>query len=427
MRNFIDNIRKYNLFVNLFSIIPFIFLFGVAINNFISVLMAFFGLYVLFYIKFNKLIFTKYFKFYSLFIFILITSSLFSELQIESLKTSVPYSLYFLYFVASIFIITKFDDIHYKILLNSIYLSFLIIITYASYEFFKLDYGDQLQLYFIRDNGLKSIFENRILGIYLIKIIPFFIGLKLYLKNKINKYDIGLISILFFLIVLSQHRTSIIISILVILMIFISYKDLRNIIFKILTLLALIIVLIYPVAKNSYQSVFDKTLNQIFKNNSLNAYPDHYVGHYSTTINMIKKNYILGIGPNLFKDLCSNKEYEHIYLTVKKTNGSIENLNSCSTHPHNYYLQIFSESGSLSFVLFLIFFIFLTKEYCFSLVKKNDCYNNPLYIACLITSICNFFPLSPSSDFFNTYINTIIYFPISFIIFFKLKNFNFFR
>ena len=426
MRNFTENIQKYNLFVILFSIIPFLFLFGVAINNFFSVLMAFFGFYALFYLKFNKLIFTKYFKFYSLFILILITSSLFSEHQLESLKTSVPYSLYFLYFVASIFIITKFDNNHYKILMISIYLSFLIIITYAIYEFFILDYNDQLEKYYIRKNGLKSIFENKILGIYLIKILPFFIGLKLYLKNKINKYDISLIAILFLLIILSHHRTSIIISIMVMFMIFISYKDLRNIILKILTLLALIIILIYPVAKNTYQTIFDKTYNQILKNDSLNPYPDHYMGHYSTTINMIKKNYLLGIGPNVFKDLCSNEEYEYIYSSIKKIDGPVENLNSCSTHPHNYYLQIFSESGFFSIIILSIFFIFLIKEYCFSFVKKNDFYDNPLYVACLITSICNFFPLSPTSDFFNTYINTIIYFPISFIIFFKLKNIKIF-
>ena len=69
----------------------------------------------------------------------------------------------------------------------------------------------------------------------------------------------------------------------------------------------------------------------------------------------------------MFRVLCSKEEYK-------------VNEFSCSTHPHNYYLQMLSENGIIGFLLIFIFFTIclynLIKElfirYYYKLKKIND-------------------------------------------------------
>lgn len=61
---------------------------------------------------------------------------------------------------------------------------------------------------------------------------------------------------------------------------------------------------------------------------------------------MFKKNIFFGIGPNNFRYLCDKKEFKH-------------SEDSCSTHPHNFYLQFLSELGLFGFAFIIIIFFIL--------------------------------------------------------------------
>ena len=229
------------------------------------------------------------------------------------------------------------------------------------------------------------------------------------------------------MIFLSYHRTSIIILFLFIFMTYIFIYELRKIISIIAALLAFIIFLTQILFVDFSDSVVSKTKKQIFSSSGIKLYPDHYLGHFNTSIKMIKKNLLLGTGPNTFKDLCSDKKYEYIYTEFIGKNSNLVKLNSCSTHTHNYYLQIFSEGGIFSFCLLIFFYFFIFKELVFCYLKKNSLNDNVLYKTCLISTFCNFFPFSPNVDFFNTYLNTVLYLPCIFILYFKLNNKGFFK
>ena len=75
---------------------------------------------------------------------------------------------------------------------------------------------------------------------------------------------------------------------------------------------------------------------------------------------------------------------------------------SCSTHPHNYSVQILAEVGVLGYIIFISFYFILIKNF-FNIIleKKNNKYKFPLY-SLLILNLINFMPLFPSGNFLIT-------------------------
>jgi O-antigen ligase len=115
------------------------------------------------------------------------------------------------------------------------------------------------------------------------------------------------------------------------------------------------------------------------------------------------------------------KEYlkDDIVVTYQK---KFSYLNGCNTHPHNLHLQVLSEIGLIGYLFFGIFIIYLV----ILLFKNYKNRNNIKFYReqyCLIISILiNLFPLIPSGNFFNNWMNFLFYLPIGFLIYFIRKN-----
>ena len=424
---YLNYLKNINIFSIILSFLPLFFIAGVALNNIYSVLMSFYGIYLFFFIKKYNYKKNLYLNLFLVFTILLIFSSLISDFKLESSKTSFPYLLYYFYFIASIHILNEWKEINFKYFVISIYISVIILFFFSIIQYFTLVRHDQGDLiYYYRYTGIKSLFENKILGIYLVKFFPLFIGLKIYLREKLRFYDYIIIFMIFLMMLFSYHRTSILIFLLFIFLTFILIKEFRNYFMSISILSILTFLVSIFLFPDLSKSIISKTKNQILTEKSINLYPEHYLGHYKTSIKMIKKNLISGTGPNTFKQLCSHKEYEIFYDEIINHNGETLKLNSCTTHTHNFYLQIFSESGVFTFLLLSFFYIFIFKELVLCLIGKNSIQDNQFYKICLICTLCNFFPFAPSVDFFNTYLNSILYMPCIFILYFKLKSKNFF-
>ena len=105
-------------------------------------------------------------------------------------------------------------------------------------------------------------------------------------------------------------------------------------------------------------------------------------GHYMSAKLMFRETF-LGVGTKRFKTECKKTKYYHY-------------TNSCANHPHNYYVQLFSETGIFggSFLVFiylvliklLIFFFYKGKNYDYSLVL-------------LIGLLAMFWPIAPHGNF----------------------------
>ena len=80
---------------------------------------------------------------------------------------------------------------------------------------------------------------------------------------------------------------------------------------------------------------------KVIYNFSDSAYGQIYLLSYQ----MIKDNFWSGIGLNNFTYLCNNDE---------KYKNKIKNYN-CVTHPHNFYIQWFVETGLFGLIIFIIY------------------------------------------------------------------------
>ena len=77
--------------------------------------------------------------------------------------------------------------------------------------------------------------------------------------------------------------------------------------------------------------------------------------YYFSALKMFKENYLFGIGPKLFRIKCSEERYKPF------ENVKVEDV--CSTHPHNTYIQLLSETGIIGFLLIFSLFILICYKF----------------------------------------------------------------
>ena len=119
---------------------------------------------------------------------------------------------------------------------------------------------------------------------------------------------------------------------------------------------------------------------------------------------MFKDQPILGHGPKMFRKLCKDKKY-----AVGKV--------PCSTHPHNFYIQLLAETGIIGF-LFLFGALSYVILISFQQLKSIICrQKRPLtdYQVCLLAGILiSVWPFSPNGNFFNNWLMVVYSLPIGF-------------
>jgi len=80
----------------------------------------------------------------------------------------------------------------------------------------------------------------------------------------------------------------------------------------------------------------------------------------------------------------------------------------CSTHPHNYYLELLNDTGLLGTLILIcaVFYLITNKFFNFKYYEKNEKF---LFICLLIIIIAEFFPLRSSGSFFSTTNSSFIF------------------
>ena len=131
--------------------------------------------------------------------------------------------------------------------------------------------------------------------------------------------------------------------------------------------------------------------------------------HFLTSYEIFKKNPIIGSGIRTYRFECS-KDY-------------LKNINSkaverrCSTHPHNFYFEILSDTGILGIGFFIFFLLLVIKKIVFSYYQKiSD--NNLLISVCLFSFF--FWPLKTTGSIFSSW-NSYFYILSLIIIFYQIN------
>ena len=398
IKNFYE---KKNIYIFLVLIFPFAILFRSAFLNGYLVTISIIVLLEIFYLK-NKIDFTKIEKkiifLFLVFWIYLIVLSLLAENNYLSIKTSISQIRFFLFLFFLIFLVRINDTkiiLFYKILTTLIlFVSFDTIFQY----FFRHDIFGLSPNWDLNPDRLSGPFGTElIVGGYLAFLSAPIVSQIIYkLNNTKNNLEIFLqlliLAIVFFAILLSGERMSLIFFLFnLFLSIIICFKKkiIKLLIFALSILLILSLFFLY---NNSVQNRFNNFFDDI--NNFKNS--NHYK-LFSSAHNIWSENKIIGVGLKKFRDKCDSNK-------IDKSTG---NKMLCSTHPHNFHLEFLSETGLIGSFLF-IFFIF----YYFVLIKKKFIKMNskmkPFFLGHFIAMLFFIFPVKSSGSFFSTM--TAVYF-----------------
>ena len=354
----------------------------------------------------------KFSKIFILFIGILLLSSYYSEYTLNSFQ----YSFFYLRFgLATLAILYLLNN-------NPNYLKLLSIVLFFTFVALLIDSGIQY-LYKINIFGYPIVLNDRvssffgtelIMGSFVLRIYPLLI-LSCILEKK-KKYAFGLF--LFYsiaslvLVIISGERTSLVLFVLQ-LFVFFIFLNLWNkkIIFSFLIIIFFLFLLIFnnSLIKNRFYIQFIEKF--FLKDAKLNYLNSEHLFLFNSALTIFFENPLLGSGPNTFKIECPKikiKSQINNYFNQDITTNIFTKY-SCSTHAHNTYFQLLSDTGILGFSFVFTIFCYLLIRFIklIFFMKKYIFYNELL---CLNTALLiSLFPLTQTGNFFNNWIS-IVYF-----------------
>ena len=342
-----------------------------------------------------KINFLKYFIFFWL---LLIVSSLLSE----SIDTSIRTSFFYFRFGFLVLIIKYLLD-NEKKFAKYFFLSLGITLLLLSfYTFLQMSILNNA----VDPHRISGLFgEELVQGSYIIRTLPIFLGL-LYMTDIIkDKNKLLFISIFIgiFLIIFSGERSNV--ASLFILLFFTLIFFPLNLNKKITVTITISIFIIFLITffDSVRFRIIKSTMKDVFVDEKIMLFSYGHQSHYLSALKMIKKNFIIGIGPRNFRVECKKKDYEYI--------GKYR----CSTHPHNTYLEIFTETGIFGFIAIFVLFLYILKSLIKLLLKKNKT-NYISFFFFNIAIFINIFPFLPSGSFFNNWMSFLYYLPIAFFL-----------
>ena len=400
-------------------LIPIALIIGPAPTDTITSLLAFYIVIRSIYYKDFSYFNNIYFKIIIIFCIFLIINSLISDYTMLSLESSLFYVRFILYSIALAYFFDKYETIF-----NLFFISIIFCVIFVSLDgFFQYIFGINFFGFTSMHNGrISGVFRDElILGSFISRLVPlcfFYISLK-YSNSKVIIIS-AIISIILFdiLIYLSGERSAFIYLFLTtIIIIFLTQK------FRMLRLLTFLVSLIIIIAislvnPDSKYRMIDHTLNQInfgeinnenieLQKKGLLIFSEEHNDHYKTAFNMFKDKPLIGHGPKSFREVCKFKEY-------KTTWG-------CSTHPHNSYIQLLSETGIIGFlpVCFLLFYLIykmLMQFISLYIYKQNINLLSDERIYIYLALLISLWPIIPTGNFFGNWINAIYFIPFAILI-----------
>ena len=363
--------------------------------------------------KKNKFYKNKFFIIFLFFWIFICINSILSE-SLISIKSSIFYIRFGLFLLLVNYFLDK--DLQFAINLKKII--FFVFIFLLVDSLCQIVFGNNL-IGFPADGRISSVFgEEKILGSFIVKIIPIYISLYFLVKKNIeldNHIYLILLSSLA-LILLSGERSSLGLFILyLMLLLFITTQNKKKLITYIIVFFSILFFTIISSSKLKSRFLIElkdqffypikNEVNEV-KKVYMFTQAHHYL--YLTAYNMFKAKPIIGHGTKTFRENCEKPEYKYL-----------NHRYSCSTHPHNFYIQMAAENGiiGLSFLLFI--YLSLLKDFWKNFFLKK--FNNKLLNLSVSANLVMLWPLIPHGNFFNNWLSILIYLNLSIYIYLKYK------
>jgi len=417
------NLKKKNtdnIILFFIYLLPIFFILGNPFTNFFVIFICI----SLFYFKdFEFRSIKKIIYFLIFFCLIVILSSLNSKYIEFSLIKSSSYLRFIIFMIVFPFILKKLENRFEKI-----GIIFLIIIFFIIFDsLIQLFYGRDI--FGIRNDNLGNYYRLSgpfgdelivgnfvlyfgIIGFYFLfkkkqfsntKIILFFLilGLFSFLSGERNTF-LSFFIFMFFLFFLSKKKLSVILSSLILILfsiiIFLN-SERYNFKYNINNVQQAELI----EHKNNYtskqksQKTFSSLKNKL--NNSIWFY------HYRAGLYIFFDNKYLGSGFKTFRFACQD--------LLKEMNSQKKETIICTSHPHNFYIELLSDTGILGFLYFIICMIILLLN-CLKDNFRSYSFEKSVLISLFITFI---FPFKPHGSLFSTSTAFIFWILLSILIY----------
>ena len=249
---------------------------------------------------------------------------------------------------------------------------------------------------------ISSFFGNElILGSYLSRLSPLLFALFL-LKEK-KQTEMYFMSTLFVLlsglIYISGERAAFFFYILSLIFIIILVKQFVKIIT--LSFCSLIIIAILTF---SFSEVKDRMITNPVSSIKKSIFTPEHDSLIRTAYNMFLDKPIFGHGPKMFRVMCKDEKY---------ATGAAP----CTTHPHNFYIQLLAETGVIGFSF--LFSAFAYVLYCAyrqfkSIVLRQKRYLTDYQVCLLAGILIAVWPFTTNGNFFNNWLAIVYSLPVGF-------------
>ena len=401
----INYLNKFLIYLTL--LIPISLVTGPFVPDLFVSIIAILYLYILFARNEIKILLEKKNLVFIFFCIYLIIISFFSIDFISSILPSTFYIRFGLFTLAIVYLLKEYPNF------ENLFAKYLLItILFVSVDaYIQIIFGFNIF-------GMKNIVSDRVsglfgdeyvLGSYLVRLLPLLLALlinkvTLNLLNKIL-FIIGIVSFNV-LIYFIAERTAFALNIIFFVLFTLIIKKTRFLMIITLVISSLGFLVAGNLSKSTHDRMVNQTINEVFKDNKINIFTEGHENHMKTAIKIFKDNIVIGSGIKSFRILCRDERY-------------YETITSCSTHPHNTYAQLLSETGFIGFVLILGIFLIICKNiilyFTRSFYKKNDYVSDQVKILSILIFI-NLFPFVPTGSFFNNWMSIIYFLPLGFFL-----------
>ena len=328
---------------------------------------------------------------------------------------------YLLLYISIKFLIEK-DYINFKLFFISCSLASLFVCFDIIYQFsFGKDIFGYVAIPGFRKLG-GPFGDELIAGGYIqrFSIFSFFL-IPLFYKDfspKILKFLIPILLIIILIsLILSGNRMPLLLFILLVSLIVIFNKQTRKYFISFASILLIIFSLAFTFnqkVKNNFNSFYGQIsnmakilINKDFDNNS-SQYLKEFASFYDTCL----LNKYIGGGIKSFRYYC------HVRPNIDKNSKFV-----CNMHPHNYYLEILTETGLIGFfIISIIFILILYKTFYKKYFDSNSSltYNN-ISVPFIFLFFVEIFPLKSTGSFFTTGNATYIFLIMAILVGFAYK------
>lgn len=412
MKYYLKKFKNFSFYEWILFIFPFLLILGSFYVNLLLILVSLLFIYEIFKKKIFFKINLAWIYFYIIFIFYNLIRGFFASDFFAAINNSIS-QFRFLFFALFIYLFIKNKE-NIKLMIIFWFIIVLFVCFDSIYQYFFLTdiFGNKIISGYpegsIRLTGpLRRMVVGSFITLISIPII-FYYFKKIKYFNPLKKIIFFLFYFfIFYTVLLSGERFAFFIFFGSTILIFTFHLNFKKIV--ICTLFLFLFITSAYLKNDSFRI----RLNDSYKILS-NFYDSSYGRLYESSYLLFKENYIFGVGLKNYRIDCDKQ----IDPRPKSQ------YQFCSSHPHNFYLEILTETGLIGFVIFILsflfLFIFINKE-----IKKNSLsfqkFSSIAYGNAIVLLIY-FWPFKTSGSFFTTWNGSIFWFNLGILLLMTKKD-----